>query len=286
MGFIINPYRFGGGTLLLDLYPTAAAAFSTRKLRTAYSGSAIRIRRSNDNAEQDIGFSGNDLDQAAITSFVGANSAFVTTWYDQSGNGRNATNTTTSEQPLIVSSGTIQTQNSKPCLNFNNQFLSNTANLINGTDPAISVYSSVKFTSSAASVYGSGSIFEIGSVAAGSFYFPYRKNGTTAEIQFRASAGNSRTYNTGVNFDTALQLLSLNDSGATVTVHKNGSSILSNTSDLNAFSESAGFRIGSVIGAATGRWLGDISEIICWVSDQTSNRAGIESNINTYFVIF
>ena len=41
---------------LLDVYPNAAAAYSLRLLREAYSGSAIRVRRSSDSAEQDIGF--------------------------------------------------------------------------------------------------------------------------------------------------------------------------------------------------------------------------------------
>jgi hypothetical protein len=44
------------GGLLLDTYPNAAVAYSLRKLRTAYSGSPIRVRRSVDNAEQDFGF--------------------------------------------------------------------------------------------------------------------------------------------------------------------------------------------------------------------------------------
>jgi hypothetical protein len=43
-------------SLLLDTYSGAAVAYSLRKLRTAYSGSAIRVRRSSDNAEQDFGF--------------------------------------------------------------------------------------------------------------------------------------------------------------------------------------------------------------------------------------
>ncbi len=41
---------------LLDDYPSAAAAYSVRKLRSAYTGSAIRVRRASDNAEQNIGF--------------------------------------------------------------------------------------------------------------------------------------------------------------------------------------------------------------------------------------
>ena len=57
----------------LDDYPNAAAAYSVRLLRTAYSGSALRVRR---NAapfdEQDIGFtSRGDLDEAAIVASWG-----------------------------------------------------------------------------------------------------------------------------------------------------------------------------------------------------------------------
>jgi hypothetical protein len=60
-------------SLLLDLYPGAAAAYSLRKLRNAYSGSAIRVRRSSDNAEQDINFVGGDLDTNSMLDFVGYN---------------------------------------------------------------------------------------------------------------------------------------------------------------------------------------------------------------------
>lgn len=59
-------------SLLLDQVTGAAAAYSLRKLRNAYTGSAVRVRRSSDNSEQDIGFSGNDFDTATFSSFVGA----------------------------------------------------------------------------------------------------------------------------------------------------------------------------------------------------------------------
>jgi uncharacterized protein (TIGR02145 family) len=87
----------------------AAAAYSLRKINSAYNGSAIRVRRSNDNTEQNIGFAANgNLDEAALTAFVGSNSGFVTVWYDQSGNARNITQTTAANQPRIVNAGTIE----------------------------------------------------------------------------------------------------------------------------------------------------------------------------------
>jgi hypothetical protein len=101
----------GGGSapeaLLLDTYTGAAAAYSLRKLRTAYAGAAIRVRRSSDNAEQDIGFVANELDTASLLTFCGAGNGFVVTWYDQSGNSRNATQATTTSQPRIVNSGVV-----------------------------------------------------------------------------------------------------------------------------------------------------------------------------------
>ena len=42
----------------LDTLTTPSNAYSFRKLRSAYAGNAIRIRRASDNAEIDIGFSG------------------------------------------------------------------------------------------------------------------------------------------------------------------------------------------------------------------------------------
>ena len=81
---------------LLETYSGALVAYSLRKLRTGYVGNAIRVRRSSDNAEQDIAFdaSGN-LDTTSLLSFVGSVNGFVTTWYDQSGNGYNAYQSTT-----------------------------------------------------------------------------------------------------------------------------------------------------------------------------------------------
>lgn len=105
-----------GGRSILDRY-TATIAFSLRKIRDSYGGSAIRVRRSSDSTEQNIGFNGYDLDTSALTSFVGAGDGFVTTWYDQVG-GNNAVQATGASQPLIVSGGTIQTEAGKPCIVF------------------------------------------------------------------------------------------------------------------------------------------------------------------------
>ena len=61
-------------TPLLDLYPGATASYSFRKLRSSYTGPAIKVRRSSDGLESDISFTtSGDLDTNALLSFVGNN---------------------------------------------------------------------------------------------------------------------------------------------------------------------------------------------------------------------
>jgi hypothetical protein len=80
-----------------------------RRLVNTYTGPLIRIRRASDNAEQDIGFveSGGHrvLDESAVTSFVGSSDWFIRTVYDQSLEGINLEQTTTSVQPIGGTAG-------------------------------------------------------------------------------------------------------------------------------------------------------------------------------------
>lgn len=103
----------------LDLVPGAIAAPDLRKLRADYSGPAIRVRRSSDNGEADISFDENgDLDVTALQDHCGSGDGFVRTWYDQSGNGNDLTQTVNSSQPFIVLSGVVNRENGKPAVGF------------------------------------------------------------------------------------------------------------------------------------------------------------------------
>ena len=115
----------GGFKGVLDLISViASAAYGLRRLRRLYTGFCIRVRRSSDNSELDIGFIGEDLDVVTLLAFVGSGSGFVTIWYDQSGNGRHATQATAGRRPRIVSNGVVDLINSKPSLVFSgNQWL-------------------------------------------------------------------------------------------------------------------------------------------------------------------
>jgi hypothetical protein len=104
-------YQQQGTTFIgiLDEYPGAQAAYSVRRLYSEYNGPIMKVRRSNDNATLDIGWdSQGNLDTGSLTTFVGANTGFVTTWYDQSTNGFNLNQNTSNRQARIVISGDLQ----------------------------------------------------------------------------------------------------------------------------------------------------------------------------------
>ena len=96
----INNEQFNQGFLLDNLSTTVA--YSLRRLRTNYTGAVIRVRRDSDNAEQNIFFTNNELDITSLNNFIGTGNGYVTTWYDQSGNGLNAIQTIISQQPKII----------------------------------------------------------------------------------------------------------------------------------------------------------------------------------------
>jgi hypothetical protein len=109
---------------VLDLYPNARSAYSVRKLSKNYTGSALQVRRSSDNATLDIGFRGFDLDTTALLNFIGSgtnNHGYITTWYDQSGFNNHVTQSSHSAgaNVAIVLSGSLVTQGTKPALYMN-----------------------------------------------------------------------------------------------------------------------------------------------------------------------
>ncbi len=118
--------------------PAFFAAYSVRKLSSSYNGPAMEVRRSSDNAQADVYFYGGSCvaaqsqvkitakgtssytvgDIVTFSTFYSGTNVYVRTWYDQSGNAQNASQTTSSNQPQIVSSGTLITQKGRPFITF------------------------------------------------------------------------------------------------------------------------------------------------------------------------
>lgn len=254
-------------TLLLDTYTGAAAAYSLRQLRTAYSGSAIRVRRASDNAEQDIGFSSGELDTAALASFCSGTDGFVKTWYDQA-SANDATQTTTANQPKIYDSSTgVLLQNLKPTINFGGtSFLA----------PAPQVSSPWTFASVH---YRDGSSQYIyGNNLKPSMYY----SGTTPRIY-------TNTFYDGVNKTTGqfIRVDRYNSTTGLANINYNGAVDAAFTG-VGAYTPNNIGAIGSASSASlSAGWRNDMQELIIWPTYQSdSDRDGIETNINDFYSIY
>ena len=262
--------------LLLDLYP-ADAAYSFRKLRSNYTGAAIRVRRSSDDAEQDIGFdANNDLDTASLLSFVGSGDGFVTTFYNQGSGTSNAVNTQNVRQSRIVIAGILQTKNSKPASitpdvnNGNNRYNFNSNN--------INTVSLVYSRNNVNTVdYLSG--LDIG----GGVYAGGSATGFNGFGFFDSS--NALNSNLGDDFNQHISIFSTKKTN-------NAFFLVDNSSEINA---------GTIIGSEfnfrsllsrfdlTGNnitFIGFFQEAVFFSEDHTNDLAGIRNNINNYYNVF
>jgi len=255
--------------LLLDQFGGAAAAYSVRKLSGSYSGSALRVRRSSNNEEQDIGFDSNgNLDTSALTTFVGANDGFVTTWYDQSGNGNDATQSTAANQPQIVSSGTIKSTNSKPAVDS----LTDRFFVLDTQIRAFTTFSTVDITSENLINYIAGTTSPN---IQGLFMGGSSVNGIGGIFN-----GTSRSSVAATDLTQALYYW-LSD-GTNLSVAKDGSSA-SNVGTLggvNIVNLLARNDTAAVFSKAL------CQEVIIYSTDQSANKSAIESNINAHYNIY
>jgi hypothetical protein len=266
-------YRVRASTdaaLLLDAYPSAAAAYSVRKLRSAYTGNAIRVRRSSDNTEQDIGFSGGNLDTTALTTFCGSGDGFVTTWYDQSGNAYNERQTTAANQPQIISSGSVLLENSKPAIRFigaNNNFFENSLSITFTYQTLFVLSRFLTRPSFAYIMQQSGNNKQVGDVA-GNGYRLY--NGANLFLGADPSLTNQ---------DLIYGLYN----GASSQIAVDGGTTTNGNTGTNSPS---GLVIGTGGIPVSSSLNGNLQEIILYNSNQSSNRSAIETNINTYYGIY
>lgn len=92
--------RFVGA---LDGYTAnLVAIYGTVRMLTAYTGNAIKVRRSSDSTLLDVGFNADgSFDATSYLAFIGAGNGFAHTVYDQSGNSRNQVQATAAAQPQI-----------------------------------------------------------------------------------------------------------------------------------------------------------------------------------------
>ena len=265
--FIQNSYRFGGATpiaLLLDTYSGAEAAYSLRKLKTGVTN-VVRVRRSSDNTEQN--FTPTEITDGTLTTFTGANDGFVTTWYDQTGNSNNATQVAAGNQPQLVNNGVVLLSNNNPSLKFGDATNQRHLNhpLTNELDSSFSILSVVQ------GITGNT---------------PYEGLFTANEMMMlaRVNSGNWGTFPQGVSgtdlYTNTMNLITMISSDGSV-----GDFYTNNSSD-GSFTNTRGQNRKSIGGISAQEFDGFISEMIIYPLDESTNRTGIESNINAKYTIY
>jgi hypothetical protein len=288
MGFIINPYQVQPGvpafTGILDTYTGAAVAYSAaRRLATAYTGPLIRVRRSSDNTEQDIGYtSGNVLDESALTSFVGANNGFVTTWYDQSGNGKDASQSTAAAQAQIISSGTVikltGTGTAKPCLDFIfGNYYSTSDISINAGQKFTSIHVDLRpFQGRGFWMSGDANPFNVVHYWEDNAYITSKNYSGSLDLIYQYYP--TRVY----NIVTGLSL----DSNTSSSIRFNGTALSGAYTTIPGLSSNNKFNTLGRRAGGSDYTVSKVQEFILYLSDKTSTISGIEGNINTFYGVY
>lgn len=267
---------------VLDLVPEqAAAAYSVRKLSKDYNGPAIRVRRSSDNTEQDIGFDGSgNLDISTLLTFTSSADGLVTTWYDQSGSGFDATQAVAANQPKIVNAGALVTENGKPAIQSDgvDDYMLTSSGFLSNTETDIETYLIGQWVNL---VDTNRQFFSMSDDVNDTFRFYINttqrfnvSDGVNAEIV--SSTANANQHLFTLSFDGTTALLRTDTVGVSETATVPPSIDLSH--NLSLFAADIGFLSGF---AAV-----KCQELIIYNVNRAAERTNIESNINNYFKIF
>ena len=217
---------------------------------------------------------------AFMTELSSSTDLFVETWYDQSGNSRDAVQTTTSEQPKLASSGTLETDaNGKITM------------LFDGTDDDFDLPSTVMSSLDSVSAFNvcsssttSGVKVALGlSRSQGSakrHYLPLLSSAQFFHSYDNHFADSSQKL---ADADTNQHLFSSVAGASTAKGFFDGGDAKFSETSVSTYASNTAGGIGSTNG--TLNWQGDISEIIIYNSDQTSDFDAINTQIKSYYGI-
>jgi len=277
-----------GPSFILDSYGDAVYAYSLRKLSSTYTGNAIRVRRSSDNSEQDIGFdSSGNLDTTSLLSFVGSGDGFITTWYDQSGpfvgyylGHANFIQSSAANQPKIVNAGTLITDNGKPAVELDGVNDSMYINYDRGYTFTDATFIFVSSQLTGDSNYGRLLDYNYGD----GFWFG--RSGTSDTVGGGWAQPNSPygAFQSVANNTQFLLFAYREASTGKSNVAVNNSSFNSITTSTAALQTT--ITLGAWGWGQTFYGKKKVQEIVLYPSNKSADRMGIWSNINSHYSIY
>ncbi len=292
---------FDGGTASSENPNTVSGSFTF----TTLGGGAVQnhqelIVYATDQTDNRGAYEGNMADHYGITGVpTGANTVngFVETWYDQSGNGRDSTQTTAARQPIIVESGTFQDGlkfTHTDTTNGKRMYVPrNTSEL--GTEFALVWVGKITQSESGNRTLLGGirnvQGYNVGSVGitniASSQSIRFTNEKTTTSQQNTDIISSSYTINEDfvafANYDDDAVTVSVDDTVQTSTF---SSTVLTSTADLRIMA-------GQFASGATGGIYrtqesptGICKEVLVYDTNQSDNRPAIVTNINNKYSLF
>lgn len=255
--------RFGG----------AAGAYSLRDIG-AMNGRVVNVRRSGDDANAD--FSANQVISGSLAAWVdaggGDKDGFVEVLYDQSGNGKDISQTSSdADQPQIVDNGAVLLDNGKPTMKFtaNAEFLD--------TASTVTVSSGAQFIVCNATDVSSGRAL-IGKKSANTDFFRF----TSSDSESYKANSQGTTFGTIAEGEQLIVSVDRDGSNNTEMFEDNAQS---GTTKTNITGNFVFERMGAR-NAAADPYVGTISELIMFDGDYSSDRETITREINNYYKAF
>jgi len=263
---------------LLDGYTDdLVGAFAPVLLVPDYAGDCMRIRRASDNAEQDIGFDGQDLDTAAIATFCAGTDGFVKTWYNQDGSGNDLTQTSTSAQPKIYDASTgVVLDNLKPAISYD------TSSKLLEAPLAIAHVPLSVFIVQSGPATQADTTFNLGTTASGIEYTRLQSNAGAQQVQqllARSVADGLAVANVSDDFNQGLITIiskATNDRNIGV----NGGTFTNLSTDVTTVN-STFLKLGQNSAEEIKQ-----QAVIIYTADKSADRAAIETALNDYFNIY
>lgn len=295
----------GGFSGLFDQFGYPAFGASMRLLGTNYTGGLVRVRAfdgasdkgtadvmpyDDGSGEQFVSLSSTitNLDATAtgrgltdsdtlgdlLSSGASNYDGFVTTWYDQSGNGNDASQATAASQPQIASAGNLIMENGKPSVSFDgtDDKLLTSSNLSNNTNPACFFFAGKTRTFPSA-IFGKES-----GVNRGLGFF-------IENSRYRVSREGFGSNNHDPSVSTDQALLSFILINGVSNFFENNVSIDNPQNILEGLTFDGDSRaIGSNI--SNMYYDGVMQDFVLYHNDKSSDRTNIQDNINNAFSIY